>query len=181
MNVGIIGMGFVGQLHLKAMKMIDQNIKCYVYDLRSDIAQEFAKKYGCSVISTLEEMYDSTDAIIIATPTFTHYELTMRAIRKGKHVLCEKPMALTVSEAKKMVEMAKQKKVVCAIGFNYRFFEITEIFRKTSQIGEICDIQILIKRLFRKDWHNSENGVLADLGIHLMSIIFENVLKKIKH
>ena len=73
---------------------------------------------------------------------------------------------------------SKRRNLTCAIGFNYRFFEITEILQKTNQIGKICDIDIAIKRLFRNDWHNKENGVLADLGIHLIDYIMYYVVRK---
>ncbi len=171
MKIGIIGIGFVGQLHSKVMEIISSNIEYYVYDVTKYAAQEFAKKHKCHALNTLEEIYNNTDAVIIATPTFTHYDLVMEALQKGKHVLCEKPMSLRVEEAEKMFMESKRRNLTCAIGFNYRFFEITEILQKTNQIGKICDIDIAIKRLFRNDWHNKENGVLADLGIHLIDYI----------
>ena len=171
MKIGIIGIGFVGKLHSKVIKMIRPDIECYVYDVTKLVAQEFAKSHKCYALNTPEEIYDNTDAVIIATPTFTHYDLVMNAIQKGKHVLCEKPMSVKVEEANEMFVSSKQKKIICAVGFNYRFFEITEILKKTDEIGKICNIHIVIKRLFRKDWHNKENGVLADLGIHLIDYI----------
>ena len=57
------------------------------------------------------------------------------------------------------------------IGFNYRFFDISEILKNQTQRGEINKINIMIKRLFRNEWHNKENGVLSDLGIHLIDYI----------
>ncbi|MEI3355541.1 MAG: Gfo/Idh/MocA family oxidoreductase [Clostridia bacterium] len=171
MKIGIIGIGFVGQLHAKVLEKIDSNIVYYVYDVATHVAQEFAQNHKCKSFDTIDELYDNVDAIIIATPTFTHYDLVMKAIEKGKHILCEKPMSLRIEEAEKMLVASKQKELICAIGFNYRFFEITEILKKQHSIGDILDIHISIKRLFRKDWHNKENGVLADLGIHLIDYI----------
>lgn len=170
MKIGIIGIGFAGQLHSKVIEMFCSDIY-YVYDLTAHVAQEFAKTHKCQAINTLDELYDKTDAVIIATPTFTHYSLVMEAMQKGKHVLCEKPMSLRVDESEKMLAMSREKNLICAIGFNYRFFEITEILKKQNLIGEMCHIRILIKRLFRNDWHNKENGVLSDLGIHLIDYI----------
>lgn len=171
MKIGIIGIGFAGQLHSKVIEMLDTNIVYYVYDVTPNAAQEFAKAHKCQAVNSLEELYKKIDAVIIATPTFTHYNLVMEAIQKGKHILCEKPMAVRLSETEEMLEMSRKKNKICAIGFNYRFFEITEILKKQNQIGEMCNIKILIKRLFRNDWHNKDNGVLADLGIHLIDYI----------
>ena len=171
MKIGIIGIGFAGQLHSKAIEMLDPDITYCVYDANLQAAQEFAKVHKCQAVNTIEELYEKTDTIIIATPTFTHYNLAMEAIKKGKNILCEKPMAIRLSEAEEMLEMSKKKNKICAIGFNYRFFEITEILKKQNKIGEICNVKILIKRFFRNDWHNKDNGVLADLGIHLIDYI----------
>ena len=152
MKIGIIGIGFAGQLHSKVIEMLDTNIVYYVYDVMPNAAQEFAKAHKCQAVNSLEELYEKIDAVIIATPTFTHYNLVMEAIQKGKHILCEKPMAVRLSEAEEMLEMSRKENKICAIGFNYRFFEITEILKKQNQIGEMCNIKILIKRLFRNDW-----------------------------
>ena len=135
MKIGIIGIGFAGQLHSKVIEMFCSDIY-YVYDLTAHVAQEFAKTHKCQAVNTLDELYDKTDAVIIATPTFTHYSLVMEAMQKGKHVLCEKPMSLRVDESEKMLAMSREKNLICAIGFNYRFFEITEILKKQNLIGE---------------------------------------------
>lgn len=170
-RIGIIGVGYAGQLHAKVIEMFSSDILYYVYDTQIQAAQEFAKIHKCHVVDTIEQLYNNVDAVIIATPTFTHYNLVMEAMAKGKHVLCEKPMAVKVEEAAEMLKMSRQKNLICAIGFNYRFFEITDILKTQNQIGKIHHISIIIKRLFRNDWHNKENGVLADLGIHLIDYL----------
>lgn len=171
MKIGIIGAGYAAQVHSKAIKMFCPDIVQYVYDVKTQTARKFAQIYGCQAVETIGELYDNIDAVIIATPTFTHYDLAMEAMQKGKHVLCEKPMAIRVTEAAEMLALSREKKLICAIGFNYRFFEITKILKGLDQIGEMARIRILIKRLFRNDWHNKDNGVLADLGIHLIDLI----------
>lgn len=171
MKIGIIGLGYVGQLHAKIIENLSLKIKCYVYDITPNVALDFEKEHNCEAVNTLEELFSKVDAVIISTPTFTHYDLVMKAIAKEKHILCEKPMTLYIEEAQKIYDEAKKKKIICAIGFNYRFFEITQILKSKLQIGHIKNIHIEIKRLFRNDWHNKENGVLADLGIHLIDYI----------
>lgn len=171
MKIGIIGIGYAGQLHSKVLERIGSDSIYYVYDVTPHVAQEFAKTHKCQAVDSIEELYDKVDAVIIATPTFTHYNLAKEAMQKGKHVLCEKPMSLQVTEAADMLTMCREKKLICAIGFNYRFFEITKILKKQNQIGEIDNIKIIIKRLSRNDWHDKKNGVLSDLGIHLIDCI----------
>lgn len=171
MKIGIIGLGYIGQLHAKILEDLNSEIKCFVYDVTPNMALDYAKEHKCEAVNTLDELLNAVDAVIISTPTFTHYDLVMKAIEKEKHILCEKPMTLYIDEAQKIYEEAKKRKIICAIGFNYRFFEITQILKRKIQIGYIKDIHIEIKRLFRNDWHNKENGVLADLGIHLIDYI----------
>ncbi len=171
MKIGIIGVGYAGQLHSKAIEMINLDVTYYVYDITVRAAKEFAKSHKCQAVDTLEELYNRVDAIIIATPTFTHFNLAMEAMQKGKHILCEKPMSLKMTEAEEMLAMCKKENLICMIGFNYRFFEITEILKKQNQVGKIYHIRIAIKRLFRRDWHNENNGVLSDLGIHLIDYV----------
>lgn len=171
MKIGIIGAGYAAQVHSRVIKDLYPDIKQYVYDVKLHAAQEFAKNQGCQAVKTLEELYDEIEAVIIATPTFTHYKIAMEAMQKGKHILCEKPMAVRGIEAEEMFMMGKEKGLICAIGFNYRYFEITKIMKELDQIGEINQICFLIKRLCRNDWHNKDNGVLADLGIHLIDLV----------
>lgn len=171
-NIGIIGLGYAGQLHSRVLEIMDIDVTYYVYNVELQVAKEFEKTHKCNAVDSLEEMYDKVDAVIIAAPTFAHYDLTMQAMKKGKHILCEKPMALHVGEAEKMLSLCNKKNLVCTVGFNYRFFPITEIFKQKNIPNEIQDIQIIIKRLFRKDWHNKENGVLSDLGIHLIDYLY---------
>ena len=171
MRIGIIGAGYVATIHSKAIQMINPDISRYIYDTRMETAQKFAKEHGCQVVENKEDFYDSVDAVIIATPTSTHYKLVMESMIRGKHILCEKPMAALVSEASDMFAMSREKNLVCAIGFNYRFFEITKILKETVEIGDFIQIDILINRLFRKDRKNTDDGVLSDLGIHLIDLI----------
>lgn len=172
MKIGIIGLGYVGQLHARIIKKINTEIQCYVYDVTPNIAQDFAKENNCKAVDSLEELFNEVEAVVIATPTFTHFDLAMKAIENGKHILCEKPMTLKIEEAQKLYVAANEQKNICAIGFNYRFFEITQILNEQLQIGNLKNISIEIQRLFRNNWHNKENGVLSDLGIHLIDYIF---------
>ena len=180
MKIGIVGLGFVGQMHLKVIESLKLDIEKYVYDITPNIAKEFEKNNNCKAVDSIEELFNNVDAVIIATPTSTHYNLVMESIRREKHVLCEKPMSVKIEEATEMLKISKEKNLVCSIGFNYRFFEITEILKRNSEIGKIKNIHIEIRRLFRDGWHTKENGVLADLGIHLIDYIYYICEQEIK-
>ena len=171
LRIGIIGAGYAATIHTKALELIDHNISIYIYDIRMETAHEFAKEHGCLLATNMEDLYNNAEAVIIATPSSTHYKLVMEAMERGKHVLCEKPMASIASEASDMLALSQEKNLICAIGFNYRFFEISNILKEVVKIGKPTQINILINRLFRKKWKNTDDGVLSDLGIHLIDLI----------
>lgn len=171
LQIGIIGAGYAATMHAKALALINPNISICIYDIQSEVAHNFAKEHGCLLATSMEDLYNNVDAVIIATPSSTHYKLVMEAMEREKHVLCEKPMASAASEAYDMFALSQVKNLICAIGFNYRFFEISNILGETVDLGEKKQIYILINRLFRKDKRNIENGVLSDLGIHLIDYI----------
>ena len=170
-KIGIIGAGYAAGLHSKALHSINHQIKQYVYDINPTYSQRFADNNGCTVSYSLENFYDAVDAVIIATPVWTHYNLVLDSINHGKHILCEKPMAKDGKEADVMNQLSQNRKLVCAIGFNYRFFDITFHLLQEIKKEPIREIKISIKRLFRDDWKNDETGVLSDLGIHLLDLI----------
>lgn len=171
MRIGIIGAGYSALWHINAVKRQYPETELMVFDINLQTAKVFSEQCGINVAETVEALYEQTDAVMICTPTSAHYDLAMEAMKKRKHVLCEKPMALNAEDAKKMAERAKEIGTVCAVGFNYRFFDVTEIWKKQYAQDGIRRIKLVIQRLFRSDWHHKGNGVLMDLGIHLIDLL----------
>lgn len=179
MKIGIIGAGFSALWHVNAIKKQDPGTELRVFDINPQVGKTFSEQCGICVAKTVEELYEQTDAVVICTPTSTHYDLAMEAMRRRKHVLCEKPMALTAEEANKMVNMANEVGTVCAVGFNYRYFDITETWRRQYAQDKIRGVKLVLQRQFRNDWHHKGNGVLADLGIHLIDLLVYLCSRKI--
>lgn len=167
----MIGAGLSASWHVNAIKKQDPETEFRVFDLDLQAGRNFSEQWEICVAETLEELYQQVEAVIICTPTFTHHDLAMEAMRRRKHVLCEKPMALTAEDAKRMADMAKKMGTVCVVGFNYRYFDITEAWRQQYARDNIRRIKLMIQRRFRSDWHHKGNGVLADLGIHLIDLL----------
>ena len=171
MNIGIVGAGFAASLHSDAIRMKFPTINQYVYDVNIDVAEKFAEKHQAFLTNNYSELLKCTDAIIISTPSSTHFSLAIEAINNKKHILCEKPMALNIGEAIEMTKAASNNNIIAAIGFNYRYFEITRLLKNESPVGDIRRIKLAIDRLNRNEWHNKNNGVLSDLGVHLIDLI----------
>lgn len=171
-KVGIIGAGYIASIHVKVLKLITPRVSIILFDTNILSAQSLALRYDCKYVNNVDDLYANSDAVIIATPSSTHYSLVLDLLKKGKHILCEKPMATTLHEADEMYKLSINYNLICAIGFNYRFISILEILKKEmASFGEISKIKISICRLFRNDWHHKEPGVLSDLGVHLIDYI----------
>lgn len=170
-SIGIIGAGYAAGLHSKAIKKIDDSIIQFIFDVNSEKSYEFSDEYGCEIAESLAGLLDSVDAVIVATPVWTHYNIVSEAIKQKKHILCEKPMAVNCAEAEEMLNLSEKFKAICAVGFNYRFFDITNSILDEINEEKVREIYISMKRLFRNDWSRDETSVLSDLGIHLIDLI----------
>src|SRR5215213_7957011 len=108
-RAGICGAGFIAAAHARAYAALSHVQLTAVADPRPGKADQLAQRYGASAVASLEELLDAgVDMISICTPTPTHAELATAAIRAGKHVLCEKPIARTVAEAEAMLAAASE-------------------------------------------------------------------------
>lgn len=171
LNIGIIGAGFAAGVHSKALKSIDCSMRQYIFDVNDEIAKRFSDEYDCKAAKTLDDLFDSVDAVIIATPVWTHFDFVRKALEHNKHILCEKPMAQSYAEAKEMCGLSEITSVICAVGFNYRFFDITKSLQNEIKNTTVEEIHLSIRRLFRNDWRRDETSVLSDLGIHLIDLL----------
>lgn len=171
MKIGIIGAGFAAAMHSYAIRTSFPETEQFVFDIDQATAEAFAKKSCAIAVNNCIELLDNTDAVIISTPVKTHYSLAMEALKRKKHILCEKPMALTYPEAVEMYKTGEKNNIICAVGFNYRYFTITKLLKQERPIGDITKLNVVIYRLNRDEWHNEFNGVLSDLGTHLIDLV----------
>ncbi|MDA0748903.1 MAG: Gfo/Idh/MocA family oxidoreductase, partial [bacterium] len=117
-NIGLLGCGNMGRVW---SGVVPQNPDCsmrYTFDLNPDLARERAEETGAEPVNDPDRIFESPDVnvVIIATPTFTHPDLVARAAKAGKHILCEKPMALTQALCQQMLDACEESGVKLAIG-----------------------------------------------------------------
>ncbi len=180
-KIAIIGAGFMGETHAKAYeKGLPAQVK-YVLATRQARAEALATQLRGEVIATTdyEQILDDpeVDAIDICTPTDTHRELVMRAAAAGKHVLCEKPIALTIADADAMRDACRKHGVIFMVAHVLRFWpEYVEGARLTAE-GAIGTLQRIACWRFSQGpkWTSGENwfmdfsrsgGAIIDLAIH---------------
>ena len=169
-KVGVVGAGYAARLHLSAIKAIDPVIPIWIYDIDEDKAASCASEFDCFVAKSVKELCDCIDCAIISTPSSTHWQLASSIIRAGKHILCEKPLADDAIHAREMVAISNRKHLMCFIGYNYRFFELTDIIIREFSTEPIESITLSLFRLFRNESY-LETSVLADLGSHLVDYV----------
>jgi predicted dehydrogenase len=152
-RVGIVGTGFIGPVHLEALRRNNVN----VVGLAEATAELAAEKAAALGIGKAYESYEAMledpiiDVIHLATPNYLHYPHAKAALEAGKHVVCEKPLAMNSQESADLVRIAKETGLVNVINFNIRFYPMAHQARSMVQNGEIGDIFIL-QGSYLQDW-----------------------------
>lgn len=151
LQTGIVGTGRIAPRFLAEAKFVSGvNVRC-AYNPNKKSVEQFAKAHALEGYNgDFEEFLDAVDAIYIATPHETHYDYAKRALLKGRHVLCEKPLALSAREARELFEIAKERDLVLMEGIKTAycpgFTQIISIAR-SGKIGDICDVEACFSRL----------------------------------
>ena len=121
LKVGIFGVGHLGKFHLNNWQEIDDVEVIGFFDPNDKTAKEVEEKYELKRFTNADKLLDKCDAVDIIAPTTFHFDLCMAAIKKGKHVFVEKPMADTLEQGKQIVNMVKEAGVKFQVGHVERF------------------------------------------------------------
>ncbi|MGB9914290.1 MAG: Gfo/Idh/MocA family protein [Candidatus Bathyarchaeales archaeon] len=193
LNLGIIGLGFIGKVHLRTCLKLDSANVVAVADT-SKKALNYAKMFGIKNLFTdyhelLKLKY--LDAVIISLPTHLHAECAITAMEEGKHVFLEKPLARNPAEGREIVSTAKKKGVKFMVGYQLRFLPEFENLKSQVESGVLGDIQLgyavniaagpffhraesTMPRPVPEWWFNKEltaGGALIDLGCHMINLL----------
>lgn len=171
MNIGIIGLGRMGKNHLRVLTSLRSSINdISIYDSNINTMIEMSKIYDVKYYKDIEGFLDSVNAVIICTPTTTHYNLAKKCIDKDKDILLEKPITSTIQEANELIKYIKNKNVICMVGhverFNPAILYLTE-YLKTKKV-----LSISASRISKIEYgRNFDVDVVTDLMIHDIDII----------
>lgn len=131
-KIGIIGAGGIARAHATALSTIKNAELVGVYDINQQNAESFVKTFGGKTYENVDELIDVSEGVIVASPNFCHKEHALQALAKHKHVLCEKPMAISLEEASIMKDTAERLDVRASMGFNYRYLSYVNILKKLN-------------------------------------------------
>jgi len=174
LKVAVIGIGFWGRNHVRVFNELSDTEIVAVCDVNPEIARAAAEKFGIRAYTDSQEMFrkEEIDAVTLCVwSTNLAYE-AMKALKAGKHVFVEKPMASCVSEAREIMELADEKKRHLAVGFIERFNPAVQRFKKLIDDGEIGTIvSAAAKRVSRWPERIGDIGVVKDTAIHDIDIM----------
>jgi predicted dehydrogenase len=193
-NIALIGTGNMGGWHARAFGGIRGCRVVAACDIDADRAAAFAEAYGIRHVYTdLDAVLDHPDlhAVTIVTPDHLHAPMAIRAASAGKHVFCEKPLALNYAEARTMVEAVERAGVINMLNFSYRSSAALQRAHRMVQQGKIgrvmhfeaAYLQSWLTSKVWGDWHtepkflwrlssaHGSNGVLGDIGVHVLDFV----------
>lgn len=181
-KIGIVGAGGMGTVHMENYNRLPDCKVTAICDL-SPLASAVAVQTGAQLFSELDELLRSADVDVvdICTPTFLHKQHVTAALDAGKHVICEKPLALAKADAQEMFRLAKEKQVQLFVGQVLQFSPPAKVLRelvKSGEYGKVLDAQFLrlsaCPRWAKNGWmfDKSKSGHLPyDLHIHDLDLM----------
>jgi predicted dehydrogenase len=152
-GVGIVGTGFIGPAHLEALRRNNINV-IGLAESTAELAAQKVKDLGIpKAFSSYEEMLSdpSIDVVHLATPNYLHHPQAKAALLAGKHVVCEKPLAMNSQESADLVKTARTTGLVNAINFNIRFYPLVHQARMMVKNGELGDL-FIVQGSYTQDW-----------------------------
>ena len=186
-KVGVIGTGFIGPAHIEALRRVGgieiNAIASNEKEKADKIAEDFniAKSY-----SSWEELINDKEIEVVhnCTPNNLHFEINKASIIAGKHIISEKPLTISSSESEELLKLVKEKKVINAINFNYRFYPLIQHAKRLFEKNEMGNVY-LVHGNYLQDWLfyrtdynwrlesniSGKSRAMADIGSHWCDLI----------
>jgi predicted dehydrogenase len=177
LKVGVFGVGHLGKFHLDNWKEIESVKLVGFCDPSDETAKVVAEKYNLKRYNDADKLIEACDAVDIVAPTNHHFIVCEKAIRKGKHVFVEKPLANTIEEGRLLVNIAREANIKMQVGhverFNPAFLAIKEM--------KLNPMFIEVHRLAQFNPRGTEVSVILDLMIHDIDIILSIIKSDVKN
>jgi len=184
-NAAIVGTGFIGPAHLEALRRIPNVEVIALVEVNQALADEKAGILGIPNAYTFDEMLKQSeiDVVHICTPNFLHFSQAKAVLLAGKHVICEKPLAVKIEEAEELVKIAAEKGLVNAVHFNLRYYPMVRQMKTMREKGELGEVYSIMGS-YLQDWlflqtdynwrlepdKSGDSRAIADIGSHLLDI-----------
>ena len=187
LKLGIFGSGFIAGVHAEALAHMEGVQLVAVCGRREETTKAFAEKHGIATAVTDPDALladDTIQGVLVDSPDAIHHDHVMRALRAGKHVFCEKPLARTVEEAREMYATARTANRRTVVGFSNRWRAMVNAIKErldSDEIGEVVHVHAqsfnasLVRSgrprfSWRTDATRTGSGILGDLGAHFIDL-----------
>lgn len=174
-NVGVIGVGAMGYNHARVYYRLENANLVAVSDVSERTLKKVCKKYDTKGYNDIEDLLNDPEieVVSVCVPTTHHYDVVMKAIEHGKHVLVEKPIAFTEEEAEGMIKAAKEKGVILSTGHVERFNPAVQKAKELIENDVIGDVvSASAKRVGPFPPRIKDVGVAIDLAIHDLDVMY---------
>jgi predicted dehydrogenase len=181
LRTAVIGTGFMGRVHLEALRRLEGIEVAAVVGRESRAAEKIARGFDIAWTTDLAEILGdpSIDAVHVCTPNVSHYTLSLSALREGKHVLCEKPLSVSVAQAEELVSVARKRRLRNCVCHNLRYYPMVQQMRAMRERGDLGEI-LIVQGTYSQDWLLYETDwnwrvdpnaggplrAMADIGTH---------------
>ena len=186
-NTGVVGCGFIGRIHVEALRRLGYVNVLALASRSQEIAD--AKAAELSIPKAYGNWFDlvedeDIEVVHISTTNELHYPVARACIEAGKHVICEKPLALTAKEAKELLRIADKRGIVHAVCHSLRYYPLVKQARAMVQAGEVGTVR-LIHGHYLQDWLfletdynwrliselSGKSRAVADIGTHWLDMV----------
>lgn len=185
-RTAVIGAGFIGPAHVEAVRRLGCADVVVLAEIDPVVAEKKAQMLGLSCFtSNIDEVLKDPDidVVHVCTPNNLHYPIAKKALEAGKHVVCEKPLAMNSAEAEALVKLAAETKRVGAIHFNNRGYPLIRHARALVSAGELGEI-IMVNGVYLQDWlfyptdynwrlepeQSGDTRAVGDIGSHWLDL-----------
>lgn len=177
LKIGFLGAGYIAGVHASILARDDRVKVAAIYDVKNRRAEQLAQTVGASVAHSVAEVLATCDIIYIATPNTQHTELAILAVEEQKQVFCEKPMATSITDARRVLKAAERADRLFQVGHNRRFAPVyAELKRMLSEKPRAHSAHVKMNRgeLLNPEWVGDPNitgGFLYETTIHMFDML----------
>ena len=176
LKIGVLGVGHLGKIHINCIRSIDDYQLVGFYDPDDLQSKQAIEEFGLKRFDTIDQLVEAVDVVDIVTPTVSHYDCAVNAIKQSKHIFVEKPISSTVAEANTLIELVAEAGVKVQVGhverFNPAFLSVK------SEIDHPMFIET--HRLAQFNPRGTDVPVVLDLMIHDIDIVLHTIHSEVK-